>query len=204
MKTKLSILSALVCIGSAELLAGTNFDQQMSLQEKQQTGVVNLTLKQRMALASWIDNNYTSKTPLPPNPSCREAQAPLAAAQAPNSSQQGPLTLETAPDLPEYNDSNTVSISMILMDGQQISLSNDSRWLVYPQDISIAALWLSPSIVKIHPGVDPEYNYYMTNTSTNQTIRVKKMAPGQTYANPLPQQPPMAPSESLPTPQGGQ
>jgi hypothetical protein len=89
MKTKLSILSALVCIGSAELLAGTNFDQQMSLQEKQQTGVVNLTLKQRMALASWIDNNYTSKTPLPPNPSCREAQAPLAAAQAPNSARAG-------------------------------------------------------------------------------------------------------------------
>ncbi|MBM3207841.1 MAG: hypothetical protein FJZ57_04470 [Chlamydiae bacterium] len=195
MKTKISILSVLLCIGSGHLFADTNFDQQMSLQEKQQTGVVNLTLKQRVALAAWIDKNYNPKKPSQPSTNCPPQQAPAPGAPAmmpesamamqPQTPAEPSIELPTAPELPEYNKLGTVSISMVIMDGKQLSLSDDSRWLVYPQDVQIASLWLTPAIVIIKPGVDPDFNYYMTNTSTGQTIRVRKMAPGQTYENPV-------------------
>ena len=187
MKTKISILSVLLCMGSGHLFADTNFDQQMSLQEKQQTGIVNLTLKQRVALAAWIDKNYNPKIPSPPSTNCPPQQGSGASASAmmPGSATEPSIQLPTAPELPEYNKSTTVSISMVIMNGKQLSLSDDSRWLVYPQDVEIAALWLTPAIVTIKPGVDPEFNYYMTNTATGQTIRVRKMAPGQTFENPV-------------------
>ncbi|NDE83016.1 MAG: hypothetical protein EB051_05340, partial [Chlamydiia bacterium] len=51
-------MCSLFCLITAGSMAATNLDQQMSLQDKQQTGIVNLSLKQRQSLALWIDRYY--------------------------------------------------------------------------------------------------------------------------------------------------
>lgn len=152
MRSKTTVfLSVAMLMVSAQSFAATNLDQQMSLQEKQQTGVVNLTMKQKQALAGWIDKNYVligSSTQMP-------NQAP---SQAPST------------------DSN-LTLSVNVQNGQQIILSDGTRWQIQPQDVKTSAVWLTPVPILVMQGTDPNYPYVLTNQSSNQSVRAKQIAP---------------------------
>jgi hypothetical protein len=141
-----------VVMATAPLLAATNLDQQMTLQEKQQTGVVNLTLKQKQALALWIDARYTPIT---------ESQAP-----SPQPNTPAPIS--------------TLTLNVNVQNGQQLILSDGTRWQVHPQDVKTSSIWLTPIPITVKKGTDPNYPYVITNQSTNQSIRAKPIAPAPT------------------------
>ena len=151
-----NIYTCFFILSISSLIAGTNLDQQMSLQEKQQTGVVNLTLKQRKALSEWIDCNYNPK-------------------------QSEPIA--------ESKTKDQLYISIISMNGKQLILSDNTRWLVYPQDVPTASLWIAAATIQIVASPDPEYPFIMKNLSTQQSIRVQKMAPAPSSPNPTPYTP---------------
>ena len=156
MQKTISILSALT-LATSSLLAVTNLDQQMTLQEKQQTGVVNLTLKQKQALAAWIDGHYTLTS---------EAQSsnPTQPAQ-PNAAMQ----------------EHALTLSVNSQNGQQLLLSDGSRWQIHPQDVKISSIWLTPITVGLKRGTDPNFPYIITNLSTNQSVRAKQISPAPTH-----------------------
>jgi hypothetical protein len=144
--------------------ASTNLDQQMSLQDKQLTGVVNLTLKQKQALAAWIDKNYV----------------PLGQAQQ---AQECPSSAMDTPQAPSSSmKPSDLTLSINAQNGQQLILSDSTRWQIHPQDVNIASLWLTPSHISIKPGTDPAYPYILTNLTTNQSIRAKQIAPAPAQA----------------------
>jgi len=157
MRSKTTVfLSVAMLMLSAQSFAATNLDQQMSLQEKQQTGVVNLTLKQKQALASWIDKNYV--------PVGANTQMPN---QAPS---QAPST------------NSDLTLSVNVQNGQQIILSDGTRWQIHPQDVKTSSVWLTPVPIMVMPGSDPSYPYVLTNQSTNQSVRAKQIAPASAPA----------------------
>lgn len=144
---------------SEAISASTNLDQQMSLLDKQLTGVVNLTLKQKQALAAWIDKNYV----------------PLAQAQQVPECPSNALETQQAPSSPAKPSDLTLSINA--QNGQQLILSDSTRWQIHPQDVNIASLWLTPSQVSIKPSNDPTYPFVLTNLATNQSVRAKQITP---------------------------
>ena len=157
MRTKTSIFFSLALLcATVQSFAATNLDQQMSLQEKQQTGVVNLTLKQKQALANWIDKNYV--------PITGTQQIPHQAAP------QGPS-----------NNSN-LSLSVNVQNGQQLILSDGTRWQVHPQDVKTSSIWITPAPIMVMTGTDPSYPYVLTNQTTNQSVRAKQIAPASAPA----------------------
>ncbi|MCX6990267.1 MAG: hypothetical protein NTX49_04285 [Chlamydiae bacterium] len=136
---------ALIC-ATSPMLAATNLDQQMTLPEKQQTGVVNLTLKQKQALASWIDLNYMPMS-----------------------------TLQQAPPVAQ---DNALSLSVNAQNGQQLILSDYTRWQVHPQDVTTSSAWIAAVPLTVKAGTDPMYPYVLTNTTTGQSVRAKQISPG--------------------------
>lgn len=155
MQKSFSILSVLT-LATSSLLAATNLDQQMTLQEKQQTGVVNLTLKQKQTLAAWIDNHYTPTSDMQPT---HPSQQP-------------------GPHAPAQEHALTLSVNS--QNGQQLLLSDGSRWQIHPQDVKTSSIWLTPITVGIKRGTDPNYPYIITNISTNQSVRAKQISPAPT------------------------
>jgi hypothetical protein len=145
MYKKISYGIALIC-ATSPMLAATNLDQQMTLPEKQQTGVVNLTLKQKQALASWIDLNYMPMS-----------------------------TLQQAPPVAQNND---LSLTVNAQNGQQLILSDYTRWQVHPQDVTTSSAWIAAVPLTVKAGTDPMYPYVLTNTTTGQSVRAKQISPG--------------------------
>jgi len=145
MYKKISFGIALIC-ATSPMLAATNLDQQMTLPEKQQTGVVNLTLKQKQALASWIDLNYMPMS-----------------------------TLQQAPPVAQEN---ALSLSVNGQNGQQLILSDYTRWQVHPQDVTTSSAWIAAVPLTVKAGTDPMYPYVLTNTTTGQSVRAKQISPG--------------------------
>lgn len=67
-----------------------------------------------------------------------------------------------------------LSLSANFRNGQELMLSDDSRWLVNPSDIPISSLWITPFAVQVTPNNDPNYPWTITNLTTNQSIKAKK------------------------------
>ncbi|NDD57767.1 MAG: hypothetical protein EBZ47_00735 [Chlamydiae bacterium] len=178
MSYKILFLSCVCFIGASSILsAATDLESQMTLQEKQQTGVVNLSKKQRLALAAWIDENYVPKSQSP--------------------SLQEELSLQPNPPMTQYSFGTTdavgqLSISMNLQGGQQLVLSDSTRWQIQPQDVGITSLWLSPAPITLRQGTDTNYPFILTNLYSNQSVRAKQIVPGQI--------PPSAPPTDLSKP----
>lgn len=173
-----SIILSVILSLAAPLMASTNLDQQMSLQDKQQTGVVNLTLKQRQALASWIDKHYTpiGQSPLPQQP-----QAP----------QQPPSQMMQQPSMQQNTPNQSLSLTINLNNGAELILSDATRWQIHPQDVVISSVWIAPSALSVAAGTDPSYPFVITNLSSKQSVRAKQVVPAS------PMTPSQAPSPSL-------
>lgn len=163
MKKGLS-LGFILC-AAAPIFGATNLDLQMSLQDKQQTGVVNLTLKQKQALASWIDQHY------------------VLASSPPSST---PAPVETAPKAPAMQEkpSSSLSLNINLNNGQELILSDSTRWQVHPQDTAVSTVWIAPSALSVKPGTDPSYPFIITNLSSNQSVRARQVVPPTTLQAP--------------------
>ena len=154
------ILSVILSL-AAPLMASTNLDQQMSLQDKQQTGVVNLTLKQRQALASWIDKHYT----------------PIGQAPLPQEATQPPSQMMQQPSMQQNTPSQSLSLTINLNNGAELILSDATRWQIHPQDVVISSVWIAPSALSVAAGTDPSYPFVITNLSSKQSVRAKQVVP---------------------------
>jgi len=107
---------------------------------------VNLTLKQKQALASWIDLNYMPMS-----------------------------TLQQAPPVAQ---DNSLSLTVNAQNGQQLILSDYTRWQVHPQDVTTSSAWIAAVPLTVKAGTDPMYPYVLTNTTTGQSVRAKQISPG--------------------------
>ena len=134
----------LFILSSCPLLSFTNLDNQMSLIDKEQTGVVNLSLKQREALGAWIDKHYVpiGKQPAAPS-STEEAQA------------------------------SSLTIAGNVQGGDIITLSNGTMYAIHPSDTSISSVWVAPSPITIEEGQDEQYPIILKNEATQERVRAK-------------------------------
>jgi hypothetical protein len=77
-------------------------------------------------------------------------------------------TEETTPEL---------TLSINIEDGRKLELSDSSIWEVAPNDISTAAIWLTPFPIKIAPSNDPEYPYLLINAYSGASVKARKVRP---------------------------
>lgn len=171
---KKSIFLGFMLLSAAPAFTSTNLDQQMSLQDKQLTGIVNLTLKQKQALGSWIDKHYVPM-----------GQAPVQTAPE--------MTPQPTPPMPQA--ASQLSLNINLNNGQELVLSDMTRWQIHPQDVMLSSVWVAPSSLSVKPGTDPSYPFVITNLSSNQSVRAKQVVPATTPAAPAPSTTPIAPSK---------
>lgn len=75
------------------------------------------------------------------------------------------------PDLPE---GSVLTISINIQGGQMLQLSDDSIWLINPDDVSTSSSWLSPVPITISASNDSEFPCLLTNTQTNSAVKAKK------------------------------
>lgn len=152
-------LTSLIFVSS--LHAATNLDQQMSLQEKQETGVVNMTQKQKKALAAWIDKNYL--------PMGQSSSSSTSSSQSSSAASQKSM-----------DQMSNVTMSVNVQGGQELILSDSTRWQIQPQDVQVAGLWLTAAPISVKPSTDPDYPFILTNQQTNQSVRARQVASAPT------------------------
>jgi hypothetical protein len=66
------------------------------------------------------------------------------------------------------------TISENLKGGRILVLSDNSVWLIHPDDTLIASAWLGVVNVDIQRSNDPAYPYIIVNTATKNSVRAKQ------------------------------
>jgi len=137
-----------------------NLDKIMTPSEQKETGVQNLSPKEKQALQQWLTSwtinllNTTQTTDQP-----QQNNSPY------QSNIQTPITVVRV-----YNG------------GNKIELSNQSMWTVFPIDIAIASSWLPRDSIEILQGTDLYYPYYLRNTKNSRMIKAQNIS-GNTTNN---------------------
>jgi hypothetical protein len=87
-------------------------------------------------------------------------------------------------------------LSINIMNGQKIQLTDNSIWEIDPQDYTISEAWLASIPIKIIPSEDPDFPYLLVNKNTGIGVRARKatMPP----ATPQPAQPMQPPAPAQP------
>lgn len=67
-----------------------------------------------------------------------------------------------------------LSLSINIDNGQKLQLSDDSIWEVYPQDVDISAVWITPFPLQIEKSTNPTYPFLLKNTRTQMSVRARK------------------------------
>jgi hypothetical protein len=109
----------------------------MTPEDQRKTGITKLNRKQKLALESWLNENFTPKE---------------------LSSQ----------------DTEPLSLSINIDNGQKLQLSDNSIWEVHPQDVDISAVWITPFPLKIEKSTNPTYPFLLKNTRTQMSVRARK------------------------------
>lgn len=66
-------------------------------------------------------------------------------------------------------------LSININNGQKLQLSDESIWEIAPDDVSTAAVWITPFAVKIIPGNNPEYPFLIVNINTGISVNARKL-----------------------------
>lgn len=95
------------------------------------------------------------------------------------------------------NDNHTVNpnakkvkrphISEVIGNGAYVKLSDDSIWLIHPQDRLITQSWLTPVQIIVSRSPNAQYPYALTNTLTKSEVRaapVRKIPEAQAPTKP--------------------
>ena len=151
---------------TSSVIAETNLDQQMSLQDKQQTGIVNLTLKQRQALGMWIDHHYQ-----PINDTSSTESAEL-------------QNLNKSSIKPPLDNPVQYMLVQNLGKGQELILSDRSQWIIHPEDLSISQGWKESTKISIEHGFDAGFPFILMNLDTHQSVKARLWTKEE---NPTPQ-----------------
>lgn len=81
-------------------------------------------------------------------------------------------------------------LSQNLDNGKILRLSDDSEYLVAPEDIINSSFWITPFPLRIEPSDDPEYPLRIVNINNGQYVKVRQTKPPRNISSP----PPAAPS----------
>lgn len=136
-------------------MAATNLDQQMSLQDKQQTGIVNLTLKQRQSLALWIDRYYV----------------PIDDPSAQNGSKAETGDISKKQSL--SSQSETFLLMKNLNGGKQLILNDLRQWVIDPEDVSITQKWEESAQIRVEQGFDTAFPFILMNMKTDEGVKAR-------------------------------
>lgn len=71
----------------------------------------------------------------------------------------------------------SVYLSVNVKSGQELILSNDSRWAIDPEDQAISSLWITSFPLRVTLGGSKEYPYLLTNMSSLKTVKAKPISP---------------------------
>ncbi|MCX6986819.1 MAG: hypothetical protein NT065_01480 [Chlamydiae bacterium] len=148
-------MCSLFCFITAGSMAATNLDQQMSLQDKQQTGIVNLTLKQRQSLALWIDRYYV----------------PIDDPSSPNGSKIE--TGEISKNQSLSAQSETFLLMKNLNGGKQLILNDLRQWVIDPEDVSITQKWEESAQIRVEQGFDTAFPFILMNMKTDEGVKAR-------------------------------
>jgi hypothetical protein len=119
----------------------------MSQEDQKKTGVANLSYKQKYYLENWINKTFVLKT---------EQTSP------------------EAPQKTEEAEKTPLSLSINIDNGQKVELSDNSVWIIAPQDQAISANWLIPFPVTVTSNDDPNYPFTITNVNTGASVKARK------------------------------
>lgn len=68
-----------------------------------------------------------------------------------------------------------VSLSMNINQGEQLILSDGSRWQVAPDDVIKASGWITPFPMQIQPSDNPDYPFLLVNQNTKESVKARKV-----------------------------
>lgn len=136
-------------------MAATNLDQQMSLQDKQQTGIVNLSLKQRQSLALWIDRYYV----------------PIDDPSAQNGSKAETGEISKKQSL--SSQSETFLLMKNLNGGKELILNDLRQWVIDPDDVSISQKWEESAQIRVEQGFDTAFPFILMNLKTDESVKAR-------------------------------
>lgn len=77
------------------------------------------------------------------------------------------------PKLPE---GETLQMSLNLLEGRFLQLSDNSVWKVNPDDVDIASSWLTPAEIEISKSENKDYPCKLSNQLTRSSIRARRLA----------------------------
>jgi hypothetical protein len=96
-----------------------------------------------------------------------------------------------------------LSLSINIDNGQKLQLSDNSIWEISPDDVSTAAVWITPFPVKITQSDDPDYPYLLVNETSGVSVKARKAiatSKSSESAPPPPSATPPLPPSSTPPP----
>jgi hypothetical protein len=89
------------------------------------------------------------------------------------------FVLKTHAKVPEQK----LSLSINIDNGQKIRLSDNSLWEIAPNDVSIAAVWITPFPIKIMPSNDQDYPCLLVNADTGVSVKARQISPSAPNPN---------------------
>ncbi len=82
-------------------------------------------------------------------------------------------TMNQAPSAPTSS-SATLYVQIISQDGEELQLSDNSTWVVNPNDAARAQVWIGGTPILIKPSNDPAYPALLVNPNDGTSVKAKK------------------------------
>lgn len=77
---------------------------------------------------------------------------------------------------PAKSSDEQLTLSINIDNGKKLQLSDNSLWEVSPEDISTAAIWITPFPIQISKSNDPDYPYLLVNKNTHTSVKARKIS----------------------------
>ncbi|MEX0961299.1 MAG: hypothetical protein WDZ28_00370 [Simkaniaceae bacterium] len=78
-------------------------------------------------------------------------------------------------EYPKTEEGHTLFVSINIHGGRMLELSDNSVWLISPDDVETSASWLSDIPIEIGSSGDPNYSCLLTNTLTESSVKARQV-----------------------------
>jgi hypothetical protein len=65
-------------------------------------------------------------------------------------------------------------LNLNLQDGKELILSDNSHWIIHPEDQAISRMWIAPFPLEVTAIRSIEYPYLLTNLNSGKKIKAKR------------------------------